>query len=271
MWDAVLNEAKTSGGVGLLKKGFQILDSFGPGAPAWSQADLARLNGLTKSTTSRLVRYLCDCGYLFYHERSGRYRLGPAAMDLGRRASAQFNLFEVAEPVLELLSRATDETIILTALNEHRRTAVCVHQIESKRDGLRVFENVGAEFHLHQGAAPRAILAALSEPEREAILTRPLPGRSSGTLTAPQTLRAAIEETLALGYAVSREETYQGVVGVAAPVLWPDMRPAGSLAIAAPLLRYGDEEIAQLGATVSASAADISSRLRNHMAGMPRQ
>ncbi|MBO6727100.1 MAG: IclR family transcriptional regulator [Rhizobiaceae bacterium] len=258
---------QVASGVGLLKKGFQILESFDQGAPAWSQSELARATGLTRSTTSRLVRYLCDCGYLIYHENTGRYRLGPAAVDLGRRASTQFSLLEVAQPILETLSATVDETIILTELNEQRRTAVCIHQIESKRDGLRVFENVGSEFYLHQGAAPRAILAALSESEREEILRQALPGRGARTLTTADKLRVAIDETLAVGYAVSREETYEGVIGVAAPVLWPDRRPVGSVAIAAPLVRYGDQEVQKLGALVRQSASEISARLRSHQTG----
>jgi DNA-binding IclR family transcriptional regulator len=256
-------EQKISG-VGLLTKGFQILDSFGPGSPALSQAELARMNGLPRSTASRLVRYLCDCGYLMYNDRSGQYRLGPAAVDLGRRASTHFSLVEVAQPVLDALSNTTDETIILTKLDETRRKAVCVHQIESSCDGLRVFEKVGAEFHLHEGAAPRAILAALPEREREAILQQALSKRTNPTLITPETLRTAITETIAAGYAVSREETYKGVVGVAAAILWPDMRPVGSIAIAAPLLRYSEQEILEVGVTVSASAGEISRLLRNH-------
>lgn len=252
-----MNDTQTSDGVGLLKKGFQILDSFTMASPSWTQTDLARATGFTKSTTSRLVRYLCEAGYLTQATSSGRYQLGPAAMDLGRRASALFNLAEMAQPVLERLAAETHETIILTEYLERRSAAVCVYQIESQRDGLRVFENVGAEFRLTEGAAPRAILAAIPDADREALLAQPLRKRGSGSLTTPDAVRAATIEAQRAGYAVSREETYDGVVGVAAAIRWPNGLPAGSVAIAAPLLRYDENGVAKLGSLVAAAAREI--------------
>ena len=257
-----MRDTQTADGVGLLKKGFQILDSFSATSPSWTQAELGREHGFTKSTTSRLVRYLCDTGYLTQASSSGRYRLGPAAMDLGRRASAQFNLAELAQPVLERIAAATQETVILTEYVERRSTAVCVYQIESRRDGLRVFENVGSEFRLTEGAAPRAILAALPEADRETLLTaQPLRKRASGSLTTPDAVRKATERAQQLGYAVSREETYEGVVGVAAAICWPNGLPVGSVAIAAPLMRYDERGVEELGRRAAAAAGEIDALL----------
>ena len=75
-------------GVGLLKKTFQILDLFIEEHPSWTQAELVRETGLSRSTLGRLVRFLCARGYLL--EQRGRYTLGFAAVDLGRRAQLQF-------------------------------------------------------------------------------------------------------------------------------------------------------------------------------------
>ena len=56
---------------------------------------------------------------------------------------------------------------------------------------------------------------------------------------ACHTTRKALREHLARiradGYAVTREETYPGVVGIAVPILTARSQPLGSIAIAAPL------------------------------------
>ena len=70
------------GGVGLLSKAFHVLDLFTPDRPTWTQADLGRETGVSKSTVNRLVRYFCARGYLMRLEGQGRYGLGPAAVDI---------------------------------------------------------------------------------------------------------------------------------------------------------------------------------------------
>lgn len=86
-------------GVGLLQKAFQLLDLFTDERPAWTQAELARETGLARSTLSRLVRFMARRGFLI--EQYGRYRLGFAAIDLGRRAQRLFNLAELCHDLLE--------------------------------------------------------------------------------------------------------------------------------------------------------------------------
>ena len=71
-------------GVGLLNKALQVLDQFTPENPVWTQAELGRATGVSKSTINRLVRYFCTEGYLIQNEIKGPYQLGPAAVDLGR-------------------------------------------------------------------------------------------------------------------------------------------------------------------------------------------
>ena len=63
---------KAPDGVGLLNKAFQVLDLFTPDKPTWSQVDLGRATGVSKSTVNRLVRYFCDRGYLMQLSGHGR-------------------------------------------------------------------------------------------------------------------------------------------------------------------------------------------------------
>jgi len=256
-------------GVGLLAKALQILDLFQIETPTWSQIDLVRETGLTKSTVNRLVRYLADRNYLALLDGRGRYTLGPAAIDLGRRATALFDFREICQPVLEQLAQTTNETVMLTSLVASGNAVRCVDQIESTREGLRVFEQIGAIFPLHAGAAPKAVLAFLDEAARSRYLTRPMAAATDKSIIDPVRLLNDIKDTRRCGYAISREETYIGVAGVGAPFFWSDGRPAGSLAIAVPLHRANDEAIAKFGAALITSCRSIDALLSGHTADQP--
>lgn len=248
-------------GVGLLQKALHILDLFQQDAPYWTQADISRAAGLTRSTASRLVRFLCEKGYLHEMGPRGRYSLGPAALDLGRRATAQLDLRAVFQPVLEDLSRRTGETVLAAATTPTGNAVACVGQVESTREGLRVFETIGAVFPLHAGAVSKAVLAFLPEDEQERHIVRGLEPKTPFTITDPAGLRTDLGRTRERGYSVSRQETYVGVNGVGAPVFWGDGRPAGSIAIACPIHRADDAAIAQFGALVVEAAAQVTAAL----------
>ena len=174
--------------------------------------------------------------------------LGPASISLGRRVSALFDFREICQSTLEQLSCETGEIVLLTAVVGSGNAVRCVHQIESTREGLRVFEQIGAIFPLHAGVAPKAMLAFLPESERARYLSRPVAAVTRSTIVDAETLDRDLSETRRLGYSVSRKETYDGVAGVAAPFFWNDGRPAGSMAIATPMQRATTEAIERFGA-----------------------
>jgi DNA-binding IclR family transcriptional regulator len=228
-------------GVGLLKKGLQILDLFTDERPAWTQTELARETQLARSTLSRLVRFFCSAGYLM--EQRGRYTLGFAAIDLGRRAQQQFDLVDLCQSLLEELAQGTAETIILTGYSERHGSVVCLAQIPSRQGGLRVFENIGTEYPLHSGATAKAVLAFLSERQIADILAGDLTGVNPSSTMSAERLRAHLADIHAAGYAVTYEETYPGVIGVAVPILTPRRRPLGSIGVAAPVQRMDEAQI----------------------------
>lgn len=229
-------------GVGLLLKAFQILDLFSDERPSWSQGELVKETGLARSTLSRLIRFLGGRGYLT--ERHGRYTLGFAAIDLGRRAQLQFNLADLCADLLEELAQATAETIMLTSYDEPRASVVCLAQIPSRQEGLRVFANVGASFPLHSGATAKAVLAFLPEHVRESVVRDVKTALNPDIILTPDKLRADLAGIRTCGYALSSDETYPGVAGLAVPLLTPNQAPLGSLGIAAPVQRITDETTA---------------------------
>ena len=250
-------------GVGLLVKTFQILDLFTDQRPAWTQSELARETGLARSTLSRLVRFLSGRGYLI--EQRGRYVLGFAAIDLGRRAQLQFNLVDLCHDLLEEVAQTTGETAILTGYDESRDCVVCLAQIPSRHGGLRVFENVGNTYPLYAGASSKAALAFLPQEQIARVLAGPLPAVNPAVKISAKKLRAEIGEIRAKGFAVTKQETFPGVIGVGVPILTPRGQALGSIAMAGPLHRMDAKAVARCAELM----LDIGRRAAARIAGVP--
>ncbi len=247
-------------GVGLVQKTLQILDLFQLSAPVWTQVEISQETGLPKSTVNRLVRFLTHEGYLRTVEGRSGYSLGAMAIDLGKRADAMFDFPTICRPTLEALARETSETVVLTVIAEGGKIARCVDKIESTRDGLRVFEAIGATFALHAGAAPKAILAAMRDEDIRSYAARELGRVTDRTITDPKRLLEDITATRTRGYSISESETYEGVTGVGVPILWKWGCPAGSIAIAAPSAR-SDTDRMQVWGQMLIQAADALNRM----------
>lgn len=249
---------KIPSGVGLLDKALQVLDQFTVRTPAWTQAELGRATGLPKSTLSRLVRYFRARGYLHYLDSQGRYVLGAAAIDLGRRASVSFDIGAAAKPILEKLGDEIKETVILGSYIPDTSEVVCIAQIPGAIEGLRVFQNVGSSFPLHAGAIAKAVLAYLPEDVKTAVLAAPLDAITDHTICDPVLLARDLEDIKARGYALSREETFPGVFGIGAPFFGSGSAVAGSVAIGAPNFRMKAGTVLDYARRVTAAAAAIT-------------
>jgi len=248
-------------GVGLLIKVFQILDLFTDEHSAWTQTELAQETRLARSTLSRLVRFLCARSYLM--EQRGRYVLGYAAIDLGRRAQLQFNLIDICYDLLEEVAQVTGETAILGGYDESRNCVVCLAQIPSRYGGLRVFENIGNTYPVYAGATSKAILAFLPEPRLLHLLGGDLTPVNPAVRFTAKRLRDQIADIRARKFVVTHEETYPGVVGIGVPLLTPRGEALGSIALGAPKHRMDPKTIKRW----SELLLDIGGRAAKRIAG----
>lgn len=176
--------------------------------------ELAEVVGLNRSTTYRLLRVLQDEGYSERLPRGG-YRLGPAVAALVSGTPLPADMLESARPALQRLAEITGESVGL-----HRRAGdlvVLCYGVESEQHALRHVIQAGESNSLLAGSAGNAILAALDEADRTAVLDR-------GGLRpdARRALERNLAEIATRGCALSRDASHPGLFGVAAAVLPPE-------------------------------------------------
>jgi DNA-binding IclR family transcriptional regulator len=246
-----------SSGPKVLEKTLRVLDLFTIDRPSWSGSEIARELDLPTATAHRIVRALEDRSYL--SKSASGYRLGFAAVDLGRRALASVDLRSRLGTTLRDLARATEETALLTVYDESRNGSLCIDRIETTHD-LRLSIEVGRVTPIHAGASAKALLAFLEQPIVDDVLARPLERLAPGTITDPKRLRRELEQIRSAGWAWSYEENNVGAWGLAAPIL-ADGRVVASIGFAAPTARHSKPELRSLAKLVLEAAREGASRL----------
>jgi DNA-binding IclR family transcriptional regulator len=215
---------------------------FGADQPEWGTSEVARAARLPVPTAHRILAALAGRRYLARDERSRRFRLGPAALELGGRARAVLDLRQAALPVLRRLARETDETALLTVPNSERDRSVCLERVESSQP-LRLSVEPGRRLPLHAGASQKALLAFLAEEEIERVAAGSLERLCRATITDADALRANLAEVRACGWAISAEETNVGVWGVAVPLLDEGGTAVAAVGLAGPSARLSPDEV----------------------------
>jgi DNA-binding IclR family transcriptional regulator len=221
-------------------------------------ADVARRSELSEPTTLRYLSSLCVHG-LVERTPSGRYRLGWELFRLGHQALAGRVPRDVAVPVMEQLREQFNETVNL-ALREGD-SLVLVEVLQSKRS-LKPVNEVGQRDPWHASALGKAMLAFMTEADRDALLDRSdLRRFTSRTIVGRARLARELATTRDRGYAIDHQEIEDDLTCVAAAVLGPTGTPSYGISVSFPTHRVEDHLIEKCGAAAQAAAAELRSRL----------
>jgi DNA-binding IclR family transcriptional regulator len=241
----------------VLEKTLRVLDLFTVEQPSWSVTEIARALEMPTATAHRIVRALESRSYLA--KVGPRYRLGFAAIDLGRRATASVDLRSRLRGVLRDLARTTGETALLTVYDESHHGSLCVDRIETTHS-LRLTIEIGRVTPIHAGASAKALLAFLEQPIIDEVLAQELERLGPGTVTDPAVLRGQLEQIRERGWASSYEENNVGAWGIAAPIIVGG-RLVASIGFAAPIARHSDSEVRSFARLVTDAARESEARL----------
>ena len=211
--------------------------------------------GIHKSTASRLMQTLVAAGYAQPLPEGRRgFRLGPAAQLHLLPTHAQRQLAWLARPHLARLVGETGECAHVAVASG--LSALVIEDVETSQP-LRVVSSRGRRVPLHCTSAGKCLLAF-----GLAAVPAELPRRTPRTITAPELLRAQLQEIAARGYAVDDEENDLGVRCVSAPVFSrPGGEALGCIGIDGPSVRVRRKNLERLAGHVVAIAAELTGEL----------
>jgi IclR family transcriptional regulator, pca regulon regulatory protein len=197
-----------------LERGIAVIQVFSRERPALTLSEVARLTGITRATARRILLTLEDLG----HVRSdGRlFSLTPRVLTLGWAYLSSLNLWETAQPLMEELTKQTNESCSAATLD--LPDVVYVARVPTSRI-MTIALGIGTRLPAHCTSMGRVLLAALPEPELEDFLaTARLEAYTDRTIIDPERLRRTIQGVRDQGWALVDQELEIGLRSIAAPL-----------------------------------------------------
>jgi DNA-binding IclR family transcriptional regulator len=191
--------------------------------------------GLDKATVTRLLRTLVETGYVAQDEISRRYRLTGKILRLAHGVTAQLDLQRVARPHLKRLREDVGETVHLGI-----REGLEVFYVDKlvSANSIQLVSEVGQTMPLHTTSLGKAIVATLSEADREALYRQmDFAPRTSRTIRSVEQFREEIARTQARGYAIDDRENEDFGACVAVAIVGADGRAVAALSVSGPDFR----------------------------------
>lgn len=194
-------------------------------------SELDEMVDSSKSSVCSHLNTLLENRYLVKND--GVYHVSFRVALLGERARHRYPTGEDIEAVIDALARKTGQEANFTIF-EHGRLLAC-YGTSADEEGDQTNARYRSEYHLHNTAAGKAILAELDRDEVEAILDHwGLPRESQETITDRDRLFDALETYESRGYALVDEEFAPGLVAIGAPVHDADGRIVGGVSVGGP-------------------------------------
>ncbi len=237
------------------RKVLDVLDALTQSSDGMSVRGISEHIGSSRSSIHRILKSLSGDGYV-EQKPDGGYVIGIRMVELGARVFRVVPLLRYADESMRRLVSRVSETTYLATFDRESLFATFVHRVESTR-AIRHVQPLGMRIPLHAGAIGKAILFADPSIRLEDL---PLTAITPHTLVDLEALRLDLDESRERGYALSRQERVEGIIGVAAPVTSGDV-VVGGLAVSAPLAHESAINIGNVGTLVKECAADLSRTL----------
>lgn len=249
-------------GIQSIEVGGQLLLALADRGRPLPLKDLAAAAGMAPAKAHPYLVSFGKIGLVEQDKASGRYGLGPLALQLGLLSLQQADPVRIATPAIEALAQRSGHTVALAVWGTHGPTIVRLAESPAAvhvnmRHGT-VFSITGtASGQLYAAWLPEAVVRPLYQAEREAA-------RRAGRPTPPPWpafARGVLAEVRAQGLSRTDGGVVSGVAALSAPVF--DHRGDMVLALTAigPSAALDTAWDGTLAQQMRAAAAEVSARL----------
>ncbi|TXL65240.1 IclR family transcriptional regulator domain-containing protein [Zeimonas arvi] len=208
-------------------RGLAVIEAFDREHAAMTLSEVARRAGLTRAAARRLLLTLCELGYA---ETDGRlFSLRPRVLKLGFAYLHAQGIWDLAQPFLVELVERIHESCSIAVLDG--RDIVYVARVPTRTRIMSINLGIGSRLPAHATSLGRVLLAALSEPGLDAVLTEasPLPAYTERTVTDPAELARRIAQVRRDGWCILDQELELGLRSIAVPLRGPGGKVVAAL------------------------------------------
>ena len=242
-----------------VERALEIIEILADSRAGRTGADIAHALRLNRAIAYRLLASLTSAGFISQHEPGPHYRLTFKLIALANLFTEALEIGDLFVPLLRRLADQTGEVVQLVLREGDHLVRVAK---AGGNERLRVAFPIGSRPVLHASASGRAWLSTMSDEQALALVYQQL-AQEIGMIgvRSLDELREALASARASGFAISFEESAQGVCSVAAPLVVrrrghePDA--VGAVTVAAPTARVDRTRLLEFGPLVVATAANI--------------
>jgi DNA-binding IclR family transcriptional regulator len=214
---------------------------------------------IPRNSVFRITATLLDNGYISRDDDTKVFQLSQKLLNLGYAAIGEQSLIEKSLGNMRALRDKFGETVPLGIL--HGAEGIVIEEVPGTHSFRFVLEP-GRKFHLHTSAPAKAIVAFLSEEEREDLITKiKFEKYNERTITSPFSYRSYLTEVRQKGYAIDHAEEIEGMHCVGAPIFNQQGYPIAAIWISGPSMRLETSQLDQIGVEVKKYADNISNSL----------
>ena len=220
-------------------RGLDVIRAFTRTRRSMTLSDVAERTGMNRAATRRFLLTLVREGYA---ESDGKhFQLLPKILDLGFTALASLGLTTVAQPILDELSDAVQESCFVVILNGE--SVVYVARSHSRRVMVASVD-IGSRAAAYTMSSGRVLLSVFDEEELEEYLKRvKLERLTPHTVASKIKLKSLIEQAGQQGYCIVDQEFEIGLRSISVPVRDRSGRIVAALNVACPSPRFTIEDM----------------------------
>jgi DNA-binding IclR family transcriptional regulator len=212
--------AKDRSMVTAVSRGLSILSAFSPRDVWLGNGEIAARTDLPKPTVSRLTRTLSLLGYLHHSARRRQYRLSVSVLALGYAVLGNLDVRRIARPAMQALADSCNALVALGA--RERLDMIHVETCHSNSTMLTLRVDSGSRARMATTAFGRALLAALPEDEREAVLAQMSRHYGEQWPKRKREIDQAIRDVRRHGFCIVMGLWQPDINAVAVPLVLPD-------------------------------------------------
>ena len=238
-----------------LQRGLSVIRSFG-NSPSLTIAEVAARTGLTRAVARRYLLTLKELECVV--SQGNKFSLTPRLLDFGFAYLSTLDVPDLARPFVERVVETLHESCSVAVLDGE--DLVFVLRVQASRL-MTMNIRVGTRLPAYAGSLGKVLLAYLPTEQLDAYFTKATFKRfTPKTICDETSLRAALADVRAKGYAFADEEVEAGVRTVAAPLFNRSSQVVAAVNISSHAWRVSMKELKKSHLPVLLDAAGQISR-----------
>ena len=238
----------------------QILESVGASKNGNSHAELSAALNIPKGSLSLLLADLVAHDFLSLRkEDERRYIIGPQILVLAGKYLTDLDIVQLGRPLVHEVMTTTDES---SALALRKGDEMLIVYGENCSQPLKRTVEIGYRAPLYTTAGGKAILAHQSHEEiGQYLSSAKLTPKTHTTITDSKTLLKELKAIRLEKIAYAREERYEGLIAMAAPVFDLFGSVVAAIVVTLPTIRFNAKSEKRFKKTLIGASEKLSRQL----------